>query len=200
MFQLENLSVPVEFTEKTRKSLEYVLSFATEIAAQFTVLQVMERKSERYSLIFPVALLEKWPFAGKSVPTIPLSALPQDKSVDLAGVIDRIVKTKRQSWIKSHSFADNPVKILAATFRHDKIDMVIFELGRRLPLPHRLAVEVLMRIKSLPYPVLLTGTDVKQRKEPIRPLGIINPRARKTPPRKPRWSDLTVAGHPKELL
>ena len=87
MFQSEKLSVSVDFTEETRKSLEYVLSFATEIGAQFIVLQVMERKAERYSLIFPVALLEKWPFAGKSVPTIPVSALPQDKSADLAGVI-----------------------------------------------------------------------------------------------------------------
>ena len=91
MFQFEKLSVSVAFTEETQKSLEYVLSFATEIGAQFIVLQVMERKAERYSLIFPVALLEKWPFAGKSVPTIPLSALPQDKSADLAGV-DRLCR------------------------------------------------------------------------------------------------------------
>jgi hypothetical protein len=194
MFQSEKLSVSVDFTEETRKSLAYVLSFATEIGAQFIVLQVMERKAERYSLIFPVALLEKWPFAGKSVPTIPLSALPQDKSADLAGVIDRIVKTKRQRWIKRHSVADSPVKILAATFRDDKIDMVIFELGGRLPFPHRLAVELLMGIKSLPYPVLLTGPNGKQEKEPIGPLRLDNPTGRKTPPRRPGWSDLRVAG------
>jgi len=56
MYPLNKLSVPVEFTEGSERSLKYVLSFAKEIGAEFIVLQVIEKNVERYSLIFSVTL------------------------------------------------------------------------------------------------------------------------------------------------
>ena len=43
IFQSEKLSVPVDFTEESERSLKYVLAFAKEISAQFVVLQVVEK-------------------------------------------------------------------------------------------------------------------------------------------------------------
>ena len=193
MFQSEKLSVPVDFTEESEKSLKYVLAFAKEISAQFVVLQVVEKNLEKYSLIFSLALLEKWPLVGRSIPTIPIDSLQREESVDLAAIIRRIVRLKIQSWSRNHSNSDSPVKILAVTFREDKIDMVIFELGKRLPFPHRIAVELLMLAKKLPYPVLLTKLQAKKSSESAESIHSPKANAGKNPLPTPPRAELTPA-------
>ena len=131
-------------------------ALAKEVGAQFVVLQVIDRQVEKYSLVFSVALLAKWRF-GRSIPTIPVDSLQREESIDLAAVVQRVVMPKLQGQVGAYSISDGPVKILAVTFRGEEIDIVIFELGKRLPFPYRVAVELLMLVKRLPYPVLLSG-------------------------------------------
>jgi len=130
-----------------------------------------------------------------------VDALQQQKNIDLAGIIQRIMKTKRQPQFRNNFAMGVPVKVLAASFQDEKIDMVIFELGRQLPFPQLAVVQLLKIIEKLPYPVLLTPPQTKKSREPRGPLGLVPyPKPRRKSLNRPLWTGITVAGRPKEVM
>jgi hypothetical protein len=192
MFSLETGPELVELTEETRKSLNYLLSFAAEVRPEFIVLQVLEQKAERYSLVFPIAFLDQGRFLGTTVPTISMDALPRKRQADLTGVIARAVKSKDPRKTPGLAAGGDPMRLLAATFRDEQIDIVVFELGKRLPLPHRMAVELLRVIRDLPYPVLLTGAGVAHGSEPRKSPRLLHAPARTRSPKRIQPADLAA--------
>jgi nucleotide-binding universal stress UspA family protein len=161
MQNVKKLLVPVDFSTESEKALKYASSLAEQINAELIALYVVEDILNEGILayIFPP---EGWPILDVQPSVRPLDVLLRERALDLWRFIEQTIHDRSSGKIKRMVRLGKIREEIAAVAREENIDLIVFELRKRVLFPSLATRKLLKIINKLPCPVLLAPSIEKE--------------------------------------